>query len=151
MADEQDLSTVENINILPTHLKFSLAIPEAIKELAPNCRWNMTGYDITGVVWEDDPSLRPSDEAILERAREIYAQTPMRILRKQRDARMREVDWVTLRSVRTGEAISQEWKDYMQALADITENSTPRIVDGILIGVDWPARPDGEPAGPFRG
>jgi hypothetical protein len=151
MADEQDLSAVESIEVPSPESPVVLPIPQAIKELAPNTRWSMTGYDVSGIAWEDDPSLRPTNDAILEKAREILAEAPMRMLRRQRDARMREVDWVTLRAARTGEPVPQDWQDYMQALADITKNSTPRLVDGVLIGVEWPARPDGEPAGPYRG
>jgi hypothetical protein len=128
-----------------------LPLPLAINELAPNCRWRLEGISIEGLVWEDDISKMPSKEAIIQRAREIRASIPMRILRKQRDARMREVDWVTLRSVRTGEPIPEEWRQYMQALADITDNSTPILVDGELKNVNWPVRPDGQPAGYYRG
>jgi hypothetical protein len=151
MADELDLSAVESIEIPSPESLVVLPIPQAIKDLAPNCRWSMSGFDISGVVWEDDLSKRPSDADVLKRAREILAEAPMRMLRRQRDARMREVDWVTLRSARTGEPVPEDWKDYMQALADITKTSNPTIADGVLIGVNWPARPDGEPAGLYRG
>lgn len=141
----EDLSQVESEETpQPREL---LPLPLAIRELAPTSRWSLVGEELTGLVWEDDPTTRPSDEDIIAKAREIKAQAPLALLRRQRDARMREVDWVTLRAVRTGEAIPQEWKDYMQALADITETATPSIVAGVLVGVTWPTRPDGKPAG----
>lgn len=151
MAEEKDLSAVENTEVPTAESRVILPLIEAIKVLAPNCRWSLEGYDISGLRWEDDPSKRPNDEDIVSKAKEILAEIPMRRLRKERDARMREVDWVTLRAMRTGEPIPQEWQDYMQALADITETADPKLVEGVLIGVDWPVRPDGEPAGYFRG
>jgi len=141
----EDLSQVASEDL--PQARELLPLPLAIRELAPTSRWSLIGEDLSGLVWEDDPTTRPTDEEILTKAREIKAQAPLALLRRQRDARMREVDWVTLRAMRTGEAISQEWKDYMQALADITETSTPSIVAGVLVGVTWPTRPDGKPAG----
>lgn len=151
MAEEKDLSAVENTEVPTAESRVILPLIEAIKVLAPNCRWSLEGYEITGLRWEDDLAKRPTDEAIVEKAKEILAEIPLRRLRKERDARMREVDWVTLRAMRTGEPIPQEWQEYMQTLADITENSDPKLVDGVLIGVNWPVRPDGQPAGYYRG
>jgi hypothetical protein len=136
-----DLSEVNSIEI-PTPDE-DLPIAVAVRELAPDCRWSLQGMTLAGLVWEDDISLRPSDEAILTKAREIKAEVPWNMLRKQRDARMREVDWVTLRAMRTGEPIPDEWKAYMQTLADITETQTPILVAGRLTNVVWPTRPDG--------
>jgi hypothetical protein len=127
-----------------------LPIAEAVHLLAPNATWSLEGDEITNLVWESDPSLRPSNQAILAKAEELLNEAPMRALRRVRDARLRETDWVTLRAMRTGEPIPQEWKDYMQALADITKNSNPQLVSGELVGVTWPERPDGETAGQGR-
>lgn len=132
-------------------VNYGLCLPQAVGELAPNCRWSLVGYSYDGLKWEDDLSKKPSREAVEAKAQELYEQKPWTVLRRQRDQRMKEVDWVTLRSVRTGEPMTQEWKDYMQALADITLTATPQLVDGELTGVTWPERPDGLPAGPFRG
>ena len=149
MADN-DLSQVNQTD-LPVS-EAVLPIPQAIKELAPGCRWYMEGYQYEGIVWDDDLAKKPTKEAVIARANEILAEVPWRKLRRERDARMREVDWVTLRSVRTGEPVPQEWLDYMQALADITKTTTnPQIVGGVLVNVEWPTRPDGEPAGAYRG
>jgi len=127
-----------------------LPIPDAIHALQPNATWRIEGDGLEGLVWESDPTLRPTDEAILAKAEELLSAAPMRVLRRVRDARMREVDWVVIRAMRTGEEISQEWRDYFQALADITKTATPRLESGELLGVDWPIRPDGEPAGHAR-
>lgn len=127
-----------------------LPIAEALYLLAPNAIWSVEGDNVDGIKWESDPALRPSNEDILAKAQELIDEAPMRALRRVRDARLRETDWVTLRAMRTGEPIPQEWKDYMQALADITKNSNPQLVAGELVGVTWPVRPDGEEAGQTR-
>jgi len=127
-----------------------LPIAEALYLLAPNTNWSVEGDDVDGIKWESDPSLRPTNEAVLAKAQELIDAAPMQAVRRVRDARLREVDWVTLRAMRTGEPIPQEWKDYMQALADITKNSSPRLVSGELFGVTWPVRPDGIAAGQNR-
>jgi hypothetical protein len=132
-------------------IDYGVCLPRAVSELAPNCKWSLVGYSYDGLSWEDDLNKKPSKEAVEQKAKEIYAQRPWDMLRRQRDNRMKEVDWVTLRSMRTGEPISDEWKKYMQDLSDITSTSTPIIVDGELLGVNWPERPDGKPAGPYRG
>lgn len=127
-----------------------LPIPDAIHALVPNASWRIEGDTLDGLVWEADPTLRPTDEAIIAKAEELYAAIPMKALRRLRDARMREVDWVVIRAMRTGTEIPQEWKDYFQALADITKVASPRMESGELLGVTWPERPDGEPAGSPR-
>ena len=52
MADEQDLSAVESIEVPSPESLVILPIPQAIKELAPNTRWSMTGYDVSRIVFK---------------------------------------------------------------------------------------------------
>lgn len=133
MADEQN--------------KF-LPIATAMSLLCPNNRWNIEADDLSTLQWSDDPESRPTDEEIIAKAQELLDAAPLRRLRELRDERMREVDWVTLRAARTGEPVSQEWKDYMQALADITDQVGNATLSGReIFGITWPERPDGKPAG----
>lgn len=134
----------------PNTNRIILPIAEALYQLRPQCNWGVEGDNYEDIKWYGDPADMPSKEEVLQAAQQIVDDAPWRALRRQRDARMREVDWVTLRALRTGESIPQEWKDYMQALADITKTCTPRFVSGELLGVTWPERPDGIPAGQGR-
>ncbi len=128
-----------------------LPIAAALSVLCPNNIWNIEGDDLSKLVWSDAPEQRPTDEEIKAKAQEILDAAPLRRLRQLRDERMREVDWVTLRAVRTGEPVPQEWKDYMQALADITDQVGNATLSGReIFGVTWPERPDGKPAGNQR-
>lgn len=149
---EVDLSKVNQVELESPEDRVVLPIPQAINELAPGSRWSMVGVTYEDVRWEDDVNPKPSKEAVITRAKEILAEVPWVKLRKERDARMREVDWVTLRAMRTGEPIPKEWADYMQALADITTTTTnPVVAGGVLVNVNWPQRPDGKPTGYYRG
>lgn len=130
---------------------WGMCLPRAIAELSPKCKWSLVGYSYDGLTWDDDINKKPSREDAEKRAKELFDQRPWDVLRKQRDMRMKEVDWVTLRSARTGEPIPEDWKNYMKTLADITLTSEPKLIDGELYGVEWPERPDGRPAGPYRG
>lgn len=134
---------MEEQNVVKNVLPISLAVAE----LAAGCAWSLEGDSLSGLTWLDDPAKKPSEQAILEKALEIQQAIPMKRLRRERDYRLREVDWVTLRAVRTGESIPEDWKAYMQALADITETSTPQLINGRLANVNWPVRPDGKTAG----
>lgn len=146
-----DLSQVTETS-LPTGLpsEENLPIPAALNALVPNTNWALEGNTYEGLKWYDDPGLKPSKSAVLAKARELVAEFPMRRLRIERDLRLKDVDWVVIRSIRTGEPIPQEWKDYMQALADLPANSNPYLSGRDLLGVTWPERPDGKPAGILR-
>jgi hypothetical protein len=128
-----------------------LPVSMALSVMCPNNRWSIESDDLSKLVWDDDPAARPTNEAILAKAQELVDAAPLRRLRQLRDERLREVDWVTLRAMRTGEPIPQEWKDYMQALADITDQVGNATLSGReIFGINWPERPDGKPAGNQR-
>lgn len=129
----------------------TLPLAVAISALAQGAAWSLREDDLSSLTWDSVDIPRPTDEEIIAKAREIKAAAPMRQLRKERDARLKEVDWVTLRAVRTGEPIPQEWRDYMQALADITNGAEPIIAGRFVTNITWPERPDGLPSGPYRG
>lgn len=142
---------LDNIAAENTPSRPILPIHQALIQLRPGCRWHLEGYYWEGLVWEDDPSLKPTQQEVESLAQQMVDALPMKELRRQRDRRFREVDWVTLRATRTGEPIPQEWQDYMNALADITETCpNVKLVNGELINVTWPERPDGVPAGPWK-
>ena len=56
-------------------------------------------------------------------------------VRAERDRRMAEVDWVTLRAYRTGKPVPPLYADYMQKLADISKQT------GFPWEVEWPKTP----------
>jgi len=63
------------------------------------------------------------------------AESELRMLRQQRNAKLSDCDWVIARSVETGVGISSEWSTYRQALRDIT--NTYQTVNECI----WPVPP----------
>ena len=58
-----------------------------------------------------------------------------KILRQERNRRLTECDWVTLKAYSTGTPVPEEWVTYMQALRDLpstTEDPTNPV---------WPVQP----------
>jgi hypothetical protein len=72
--------------------------------------------------WED---LRSSQEKLDQ---QWY------IVKSQRDQLLQESDWRVIKASDTGVPISQNWKDYRQALRDITTQSDP-------FNIIWPTPP----------
>jgi hypothetical protein len=146
MADPLDNEQLQNTPSRPI-----LPIAQALIALAPTYKWHLEGFYYEGLVWEGDPAAKPSKEVVEELAQRILDDLPMKELRRQRDRRFREVDWISLASYRTGDPIPQEWQDYMNALADMPQtHPNPKLENGQLVNITWPERPDGIPAGPFR-
>tara|TARA_B100001123_G_C14647007_1_gene764066 strand:- start:28 stop:381 length:354 start_codon:yes stop_codon:yes gene_type:complete len=89
--------------------------------------------------WADKP--QPSDEAIQTKLAELRAEEPMRLLRKERDIRLSEVDWWTSRAT-DGIELTQAQKDYRKALRDLPSTSSPKLDDNDnLTNVTWPTKP----------
>jgi len=57
-------------------------------------------------------------------------------VRAERDRKLAECDWVTIRAMDTGTAMSAEWSAYRQALRDITAQA------GFPWNVTWPTKPE---------
>ena len=58
------------------------------------------------------------------------------ILRRQRNKRLAECDWVTLKAYSTDTPVPEEWKTYMQALRDLPANTED------LENPVWPTPPE---------
>ena len=72
--------------------------------------------------WED---LRSSQEKLDQ---QWY------IVKSQRDQLLQQSDWRVIKAADTGTPLSQEWKDYRQALRDITTQADP-------FNIIWPTPP----------
>ena len=73
---------------------------------------------------------------------ELLALEPMRLLREERDKKLAETDWWTIRSNDTGVSLTQEQKDYKQALRDLPSTASPTLDNGVLSNVTWPTKPE---------
>ena len=92
--------------------------------------------------WEDERP-RPSEEQIQAKIAELEAAEPMRLLRLERNRKLTETDWVTLKAYSQGVEVPLTWKNYMQALRDLPANSEPQLDEqGNLTSVTWPEVPE---------
>lgn len=57
-----------------------------------------------------------------------------RHVRAERDRRLAACDWIVARSSERGEPVPQAWRDYRQALRDITTRADP-------LNIKWPEPP----------
>mgnify|MGYP003112567267 FL=1 len=94
----------------------------------------VTGADSSGTAIE---SADPDDwgttwSEVKEKADEIKAAEPMKLLRAERDRRLAEVDWWASSDL----TMSDERKAYRQELRDITKSATS------LDDVTWPTKPE---------
>ena len=114
-------------------------ITSAIKELRPNSSFGVRGSTI---IWNDSNNTQPTEEEINAKITELKNAEPMRLLRQERDKRLAETDWWTIRSNDTGVSLTQEQKDYKQALRDLPSTASPTLENGMLSNVTWPTKPE---------
>jgi hypothetical protein len=88
------------------------------------------GTDIKGV---DDVSITGEQERYDFFAH--VAQERLRRLRKERNLKLAETDWVVTSSLEAGVAVPAEWVTYRQALRDITDTYVDQFT------VVWPNKP----------
>ena len=84
------------------------------------------------------------DELLVQaKIAELEAAEPMRLLRLERNQKLAETDWVTIKAYSQSLVVSEEWKTYLQSLRDLPETQEPKLDDqGNLTNVDWPEVPE---------
>ena len=126
-----------------------MSIHKALSELAPNACWCMDGaqtYD--NLQWNSDDIEKPSEAQVNAKIAEIEAAFPLKFLRRERDAMLKESDWTQTPDV--PESIQTAWKTYRQELRDLPSKYPNPTFDGNanvaskhlrLIDVVWPTKP----------
>ena len=115
-------------------------IGKAIGRLVPGARFDVIGNSLEGIHWLDSNKICPSDSDIMAEMQKAEDALPMKRLRGERDKRLAEVDWWTSRAL-DGIELTQEQKDYRQALRDLPSTASPTLVNGMLSNVTWPTKP----------
>ena len=112
---------------------------DALTSLCPNASFTIKN----GIVkWVNTPTYIPTETEIQTKIAELEAGEPMRVLRLERNHRLAETDWVTIKAYSQGAEVSAEWKTYLQALRDLPANSEPQLDEqGNLTSVTWPQVP----------
>tara|TARA_R100000458_G_C8134306_1_gene148078 strand:+ start:132 stop:497 length:366 start_codon:yes stop_codon:yes gene_type:complete len=82
--------------------------------------------------WSETNSVtKPTDEQITAKATEIQAGVPLMMLRKHRDQKLAETDWMANSDV----TLSDAWKKYRQDLRDMPANTADPS------NPTWPTKP----------
>lgn len=118
-------------------------LSHALVALRPGAQWSLNGDSYSGLNWMD-ASPAPTEEELRAKIEELDAAEPMRLLRIERDKRLADSDWVVVRSISTGEALSKEWKKYLQDLRDLPATAKPKLDSAGRLddsSVDWPVKP----------
>ena len=82
--------------------------------------WSLDGEKYEGLIWWEENTLpKPTLEELTEKWNEHLAAQPLKELRQERNKRLTECDWVTLKAYSTQKVVPKVWRDYMQALRDL--------------------------------
>lgn len=110
----------------------------------PGASYVFEGDDYSGLKWLDNEQSKPTLEELQAKVDEVNSAEPMRLLRIERNKRLAEVDWVTVKYYSQGLSVPDAWKNYTQALRDITIGANPQLLPNARLdlgSVSWPSIP----------
>ena len=111
---------------------------DALNSLKPN-QFSWIGFEYSGLNWLGSGSAPTESEIDAEVTRLDNAE-PMRLLRLERDRRIKLTDWRASSDLTLADA----WKTYRQALRDLPASATPKLNSEYnldLTSVTWPTEP----------
>jgi hypothetical protein len=120
-------------------------IVHAIPLVAPNASWTILSDDYSTLQWFSTDIPKPSLDDLNAKTLELNQAEPMRLLRVERDRRLAEVDWMIIKYMSMGQPIPLELSNYMQALRDLPNSSSPTLNQYFELDIDsvaWPAKPN---------
>ena len=79
---------------------------------------------------------KPPKEEFEAKLQELIDAQPLKDLRKERNKRLTDCDWVVTRATSTDTPVPEEWKTYMQALRDLPSNTEEDPANPV-----WPVAP----------
>ena len=99
------------------------------------------------IKYKEEPHNPPTREQILEAwNNDVKYRFGLIDIKKRRNRLLTDSDWVVTRSTEKGEELPQEWKDYRQALRDITiGNERPEVDEfgyATFRDITFPDQPD---------
>jgi len=103
----------------------------------------LIGDSYSGLDWRNGDTA-PTEQELLDKVQELQDAEAMRLLRIERDRRLKEVDWVVTKAYSQNVPLSTEWANYMQGLRDLPSTATPALTasyDLDLSSVSWPVKP----------
>ena len=120
----------------------NITLSKALLELCPGSEWSAVDT-YASIVWhKGNGHDKPSESAVNAKVTEITNAKPMVELRRQRDARLAECDWVVTKALESGSSVASNWKTYRQQLRDLPSSASPQLDnDENLTNVTWPTKP----------
>ena len=104
--------------------------------------WMLTSPDDYSALEWYDASEKPTEEQLRNELSILENVEPMRRLRIQRDALLKETDWSQGKDVPVG--IQSSYVNYRQQLRDLPSTATPVLDDSTAVGISsvtWPTKP----------
>ena len=127
------------MNINSPFVQFNI-VPEAMCSLTNTQSLRIGTGGTVAEIWESfvlPPGYeKPSKEEFEAKLQELIDAQPLKELRQERNKRLAECDWVTLKAYSTDTPVPEEWKVYMQTLRDLPANTEDPA------NPVWPTRPD---------
>ena len=121
-------------------------IPAALQALRPKANWHMIGTEYSDIYWNDKIQTKPTEEEVNAKIDELKKTEPMRLLREERNRRLAECDWIVTKNAEYGHNISEEWRNYRQALRDLPSITYKPELDEFgnlkMDSVAWPTPPE---------
>ena len=121
------------MNIIPS-------IGEALTALRPKCEFVLQGSTYNDILWLDKDQTIPTEDDVNAKVTELVNAYPMKLLREERDRRLKETDWRASSDL----IISEEWKIYRQRLRDLPAGNSPDLDSSgrlDMTSVNWPTPP----------
>ena len=122
---------------------------QIFSRIAPNCGYILgVNGDLTynGIQWKSSNSIpQPTLEECEAAWQEIINEAPLKILREERDKKLKATDQYGLSDFPfKTEEIKQAWFTYRQQLRDLPQNSLNISLNeqNELVGVEWPTPPE---------
>ena len=97
-------------------------IAEALVQLAPNAEWIINGDGYEGITWMSSDITKPTKSEVTAKIAELEAGEPLRLLRRDRNQKLRMSDWTQGSDV--PDAIKTPWATYRQKLRDLPANTS---------------------------
>ena len=117
---------------------------EAIESLVPNSDYVIFGDEYNGIEWSDTVNIKPTEEEINRKIKELKTAEPFNLMREERNRLIAETDWTQLKDIDLDIIREKNWKNYRQALRDLPSKSTPKLNnngDLDMSSVNWPTKP----------
>jgi len=116
-----------------------LGLSDAIVALRPNSDYIVRGDTYSGLEWDsNNTQTKPTEEEVNAKFTELKNELPIKLLREERDRRLKETDWRASSDLN----LPESWRAYRQALRDLPANAKPKLDENDKLdmsSVAWPS------------